>query len=292
MRSMTGYGRYYQKNDDYAVQVELRSVNSRYFEVQYRNLPSSLGNLEMKLNQYLKSKLKRGKVTVTFSIEVLKDRDVSMLVNEDLLVAYHRYLSEVAEKHQLNYAARLENLLHLPNVLGDKKDEGEPDENLAGFIYETAVQAADELFNMQSHEGRLIHQDIENKLIQLKEITELFARESVALLKDYEERLIKRIEELTEHQYSEERVLTEVAVMAEKSTIDEEITRLRAHFHSFEKMIKEEEQVGRKCDFMIQELNREMNTIGSKIQTITLSRAVCEGKSILENIREQIQNIV
>lgn len=288
MRSMTGYGRYEAKNETYLVGVELRSVNSRYFESYLKMSPRNFGDLEFKLANLLKMRLVRGKVNATLHIEAL-NKDSDEKIDFEQVLAYHKALEAFSLENSLSYDGKIEALLTLPNVI--KLSETSLDEAIENFLLDVFNEALDFLYKEQLREGSAIKQDILDKLARLDEIVGLLKKENTELLHDYEKRLRTRIEKLVSDSYAEDRILAEVAILAEKATIDEEVTRLFSHLSAFRGML-DEAVVGRKLDFMLQEMNREINTVGSKIQTVALSQYVVEVKGILENIREQVQNIV
>lgn len=291
MRSMTGYGRAETQGEGYTITLELKSINGRYFECQFRGLPKVLSDSEIKLANLLKEKLVRGKVMVRIQLDLVgaqaeKNIDFSQLLH------YHETLSTFALVHGLHYSANIESLLSLPHVISEGKDFDEREKTtLEKILFYALDEALKRLLEEEKREGEAICLDILDKITHLKTLVRDLQDEEEALIKDYMSRLKKRIAQLAEVAENDDRLLQEVAILTEKTTIDEELTRLKTHLSGMEAMCQEP-VVGRKLDFMLQELNREINTIGSKIQTVTLSQKVVMIKSILENIREQVQNIV
>lgn len=288
---MTGYGRAEVQGEGYSITLELKSVNGRYFECQFRGLPKNLADSEIKLTAVLKEKLVRGKVWVHIQFDFLSnlaDKNIDFYQ----LLHYHEALSTFALANGLKYSANIENLLSLPHVISEEKDFDECEKPiLEKNLFDALNEALKCLLEEEQREGQAIYVDIIDKIAHLKLLVKDLQDEEASLIEDYTLRLKKRIAQLAEIAEDDNRLLQEVAILTEKTTIDEELTRLKTHLAGMETMCQEP-VIGRKLDFMLQELNREVNTIGSKIQTVTLSRKVVLIKSILENIREQVQNIV
>lgn len=291
MRSMTGYGRAEMQGEGYTITLELKSINGRYFECQFRGLPKILAETEIKLSALLKEKLVRGKVMVRIQLDMASEQ-AEKNIDFSQLLHYHETLSTFALAHGLNYSANIEDLLSLPHVISEGQDFDERGKaTLEKHLFYALDEAIERLLEEEKREGQAIHLDILDKIAQLKGLVKDLQDEEASLIEDYILRLKKRIAQLAEVAENDERLLQEVAILTEKTTIDEELTRLKTHLVGMEEMCQEP-VVGRKLDFMLQELNREINTIGSKIQTVTLSQKVVVIKGILENIREQVQNIV
>ena len=291
MRSMTGYGRAEMQDEGYIITLELKSINGRYFECQFRGLPKILAEAEIKLSALLKEKLVRGKVMVRIQLDMASEQ-AEKNIDFSQLLHYHETLSTFALAHGLNYSANIEDLLSLPHVISEGQDFDERGKaTLEKHLFYALDEAIERLLEEEKREGQAIHLDILDKIAQLKGLVKDLQDEEASLIEDYTLRLKKRIAQLAEVAENDERLLQEVAILTEKTTIDEELTRLKTHLVGMEEMCQEP-VVGRKLDFMLQELNREINTIGSKIQTVTLSQKVVMIKGILENIREQVQNIV
>ena len=291
MRSMTGYGRAEMQGEGYTITLELKSINGRYFECQFRGLPKILAETEIKLSALLKEKLVRGKVMVRIQLDMVSEQ-AEKNIDFSQLLHYHETLSTFALAHGLNYSANIEDLLSLPHVISEGQDFDERGKaTLEKHLFYALDEAIERLLEEEKREGQAIHLDILDKIAQLKRLVKDLQDEEASLIEDYTLRLKKRIAQLAEVAENDERLLQEVAILTEKTTIDEELTRLKTHLVGMEEMCQEP-VVGRKLDFMLQELNREINTIGSKIQTVTLSQKVVVIKGILENIREQVQNIV
>ena len=233
----------------------------------------------------------RGKVMVRIQLEMVSEQ-AEKNIDFSQLLHYHETLSTFALAHGLNYSANIEDLLSLPHVISEGQDFDEHGKaTLEKHLFYALDEAIERLLEEEKREGQAIHLDILDKIAQLKGLVKDLQDEEASLIEDYTLRLKKRIAQLAEVAENDERLLQEVAILTEKTTIDEELTRLKTHLVGMEEMCQEP-VVGRKLDFMLQELNREINTIGSKIQTVTLSQKVVMIKGILENIREQVQNIV
>lgn len=290
IRSMTGFGREHKVIDGREYLVEIRSVNSRYYEFTAK-LPRQYMYLEEKLKTLLKEKISRGKVEVSLSVYNIKSKETAVTVNDLVVENYVTAMREAGEKFGLKDDLSLNSIFKMTdafNVVRADVDE----EEIWLAVKETAEGALDKFVKMRETEGEKMKADILEKLSNIEAMIEKVCEYSPETVKAYRERLMAKMTEILENkQIDEQRILLEAGIFAEKIAVDEETVRLKSHFEQFRKMLDTEELVGRKLDFLVQELNRETNTIGSKAQDLRITRIVVDVKSEIEKIREQIQNI-
>ena len=290
IRSMTGFGREHKVIDGREYLVEIRSVNSRYYEFTAK-LPRQYMYLEEKLKTLLKEKISRGKVEVSLSVYNIKGKETAVTVNDLVVENYVTAMREAGEKFGLKDDLSLNSIFKMTdafNVVREDVDE----EEIWLAVKETAEGALDKFVKMRETEGEKMKADILEKLSNIEAMIEKVCEYSPETVKAYRERLMAKMTEILENkQIDEQRILLEAGIFAEKIAVDEETVRLKSHFEQFRKMLDTEELVGRKLDFLVQELNRETNTIGSKAQDLRITRIVVDVKSEIEKIREQIQNI-
>ena len=290
MKSMTGYGRARMAIDGREISGEIRSVNHRYLDVNVK-CPRAYSFLEEALKKAAGNQIARGKVDIFVQLASASADDVTVKVNVPLAQRYLSALRELSEATGLPNDISLLTLAKMPEVLTE--EQAEPDtEKLTQDVLEVFQLAVDEFEIMRTREGEKLADDVHargNTIIELLTQVESRAPERTA---EYREKLEKRMNELlTDATVDTQRILTEAAVFADRTAIDEETVRLRSHLNQLEHMLNEHKPIGRKLDFLVQEMNRESNTIGSKANDITLSKLVVELKSEIEKIREQIQNI-
>ena len=290
IRSMTGFGREHKVIDGREYLVEIRSVNSRYYEFTAK-LPRQYMYLEEKLKTLLKEKISRGKVEVSLSVYNIKGKETAVTVNELVVENYVTAMREAGEKFGLTDDLSLNSIFKMTdafNVVRADVDE----EEIWLAVKETTEGALDKFVKMREAEGEKMKADILEKLSNIEAMIDKVCEYSPETVKAYRERLMAKMTEILENkQIDEQRILLEAGIFAEKIAVDEETVRLKSHFEQFRKMLDTEELVGRKLDFLVQELNRETNTIGSKAQDLRITRIVVDVKSEIEKIREQIQNI-
>ncbi len=290
LKSMTGFGRASVEKDGYAVSVEIKSVNHRYFEFSCR-LPRQYGFLEDKLKSHLASKISRGKVDCFLTVEALDIENAEVRVNHTLAGAYVNALDEISEKYGLSKDFGSASLARFPDVLILVK--AEEDEELLWNITRDAVNSALEKFiEMREAEGAKMKADICSRCQFILNCVSFVEERSPLTVKEYNEKLISRVHDLLgDVSLDEGRILQEVAIFADKVAVAEETVRLRSHIAQLNTFLESDEPVGRKMDFLVQEINREANTIGSKANDVEIARKVVEIKAEIEKIREQIQNI-
>ncbi|WP_026893919.1 YicC/YloC family endoribonuclease [Clostridiisalibacter paucivorans] len=291
VKSMTGFGRGENSDDFRQFIIEIKSVNHRYNDVIIK-MPKHLSYLEENIKKLIKEKVNRGRVEVYIHLTNLEDRGVEVKPDIYLAKSYIKALGELCEECNIEKNLSLKMLSSFPDVLKiEKKDE---DEDEIWMCLKPAVEKAiNNLYIMRAKEGKeLAHDIIDRSNIIEKTVKGIENRASGVVL-EYKNKLKNRIEELLEDAYEldETRLANEVAYFADKSNITEEIVRLFSHINQLKKTINADMPVGRKLDFLVQEMNREVNTIGSKVGDLEITNSVVEIKSELEKIREQIQNI-
>ena len=290
LRSMTGYGRGHAVNGRYDITVEVKSVNHRYFEFTSR-LPKAYLFLEDRLKHTLKDVCSRGKVEASVSIQLLDGGESEITLNLETTRGYLTALREAAAELDLMDDLRLSDLISFPDIFTVHKTEIDPDEMWA-MVEPVAREAVDAFVKMRETEGAQLKIDLQNRLRTIAGSLQEIEERAPKLKEEYYSRLYQKIAEvLADQNIDESRLITEAAIFADKVAIDEETVRLRSHLAQFNDLLESDEPVGRKLDFLVQELNREANTIGSKCQDVSISRRVIDIKSEIEKIREQIQNL-
>ncbi len=290
LRSMTGYGRYQQMIGGRDILVEIRSVNHRYFEFSAR-VPRVYGYLEEKMKSFVQSRVSRGKVDVNVTVFTVEGQDAVVELNRSLAQGYLSALRSVSEGYQLQDDLSLSVLSRFPDVFSVRK-AAEDEEVIWDAVRTVAEEALSRFVEMREKEGEKMRQDISGRLDVIEEWVGEIERRSPETTKAYRERLYAKLREvLEERAVDESRILTEAAVFSERVAVDEETVRLRSHLNQYRSFLSSKEPIGRKLDFLTQEVNREINTIGSKAQDLAVTRIVVDLKSEVEKIREQIQNI-
>lgn len=290
IRSMTGYGRAEALVDGRNILVEIRSVNHRYFEFSCR-VPRAYGFLESRLKTYLQGKLSRGKVDVNVNIQTVQGKDANVLVNQELAQSYVQALRQLKEPLSLEDDLSLSVIARFSDLFTVSK-QPEDEDAVWAQVQQVADEAAARFVQMREAEGESMRQDVESRLDAILHAVGQIEEQSPKTVEEYRAKLYHKISEvLGNTQIDEQRILTEAAIYAEKIAVAEETVRLRSHVGQFRSILEQGGPVGRKLDFLIQEFNREANTIGSKAQDLAVARLVVEIKSEIEKIREQIQNI-
>ncbi len=290
MRSMTGFGRERIVADGKEYQVEIRSVNSRYCELTAK-LPRNYTYVEEKLKALVKKTLSRGKAEVSLTVYDITGRDTSVTVNTPVVKRYLEEMRKCSEELGLEDNLQLSDIFRMTDAFTVVRPEEDEDKVWAN-IEAVAKGALEKFAAMRETEGEKMKADILDKLSNIERMTGEVEKLSPETTTAYRERLYAKLKEVLETvQIDEQRILTEAAIFADKTAVDEETVRLHSHFKQFREMAESKEPVGRKLDFLVQELNRESNTIGSKCQDLRVTKLVIEMKSEIEKIREQIQNI-
>ena len=292
IRSMTGYGRSQAVVDTMNITVELKSVNHRYFEFSSR-VPRNYGFLDEKLKSYIGSRVSRGKVECYVSVENLEDDEIEILVNHSLAKSYLNALKDLADTNELNLRDDLamSSLARYNDIFTVHKQEAD-EEKIWNAVKSVAETAVDKFIAMRETEGEKLKNDVLSRADLILQKVSIIEERSPETVKEYNDKLLARINEfLSDVQVDEQRLLTECAIFADKVAVAEETVRLRSHIDQLRLFLESDEAVGRKTDFLVQEMNREANTIGSKAQDVTIARNVIDIKAEIEKIREQIQNI-
>lgn len=291
--SMTGYGSSARIFGGYIIQFEIKSVNHRYSEVVLR-MPREWTCYEDGLRRLVQRDLKRGRVDVYISKEQDDDSSLPFVLNSGVVESYLRAAEDLKVKYGLENSLNAKDLLSLPDVL--VSPDHALDGDTAGEAWESVLvdgleEALAGLLEMRRKEGLHLAADLEQRLVRLEQIHVELITMAPQVVSDYRSRLKSRLSELLEGAFDEHRFAMEVAVFADRSNIDEELTRLGSHFVQCRTLLQASEPVGRKLDFLIQEMNRETNTIGSKANHLALVNRVVEMKAELEKIREQAANL-
>lgn len=291
IRSMTGYGRAEAEVAGKVITVELKSVNHRFFEFGCRTT-RGYSFLDEKLKSYVNSRVSRGKIDMYVSIVSCDDDALcEVMVNHSLAQGYVKALSEIAEKYEIGNDVSASMVARFPDVLTVHKAP-EDEETIIEATLPVVKEAVDKFVAMREVEGQRLYEDVMNRCETILSIVKIIEDRSPVIVEEYEKRLRDRIEELLgNNTYDPQRVLTEVAIFADKVAVAEETVRLRSHISQLSQVMDTKESIGKKLDFIVQEMNREANTIGSKIQDAQLAHQVVNIKAEIEKIREQIQNI-
>lgn len=290
IRSMTGYGRSQQTLDGREILVEIKSVNHRYFEFSAR-VPRAYGYLEEKLKSFLQGKVSRGKIEMGVTIYNIEGKDALIEVNSSIAKGYVDALRKANETLELKDDITLSNLIRLPDIFNVIKNT-EDEELIWNDVKIAAEEALNGFISMRETEGLKMREDVEQRLNYIESLVKNVEERSPMVTEAYREKLYSKLSDvLNDKKIDEQRILTEAAIFSEKTAVDEETVRLRSHINQFRDLLEINEPVGRKLDFLIQEFNRESNTIGSKAQDVEITKIVVELKSEIEKIREQIQNI-
>lgn len=290
LKSMTGYGRGQINGQGRSFLVEVRSVNNRYLDCNIR-MPRVYACAEDGIIKQVKNTISRGKVDVFVTIENTAEEPVTVTLNEGVAAGYKKALDTMAEKFNLKEDISVSLLSRFPDVF---KVEKVPEdlESMTAELHQAAALALADFDAMRSREGEKLAEDLLSRLDTLEEFDRIVEERSPQRVAAYREKLTARIQEVLEdRQMDESRILTEAAIFADKVAVDEETVRLRSHIAQFRDMIAGGSPIGRKLDFLVQEMNRETNTIGSKANDLEMSSVVVDMKAELEKIREQIQNV-
>ena len=290
IKSMTGYGRSQQLADGMNITVEIKSVNHRYFEFSSK-LPRSYGFLDEKLKSFFNGKLTRGKMECYVQIEAVEEPDTVISLNHTLVKGYLDAYKELSETYGLENNIKVSDISRVSDIFTVRKQAA--DEERIWAAVQTVAQAALEGFiAMREREGARLKVDVLSRLDEIISNVEFIEERSPQTVAEYNEKLLGRLKELLgDTHIDEQRILTEAAIFADKIAVAEETVRLRSHISQLRSFLDQSDAVGKKMDFLVQELNREANTIGSKAQDVEIARRVVSIKAEIEKIREQIQNI-
>ena len=290
IKSMTAYGRGENSSDDIKFVIEIKSVNHRYNDISIK-LPRSMIFLEDKVRKIISKNVSRGKIDVYVNFEMLSNNNFSLNLNEELAEAYINKINILKEKFFLNTDNILSLIMNFPDIITIEKFNYE-EEEIWKFINIALEEAILKFIDMRIKEGEILKLDILNKVIRIRKILLDIKNRAPIVVLEYKDKLELRIKEITQKiDIDEQRLAIEIAIFADRSCIDEEIIRLESHIMQLNNIICEGGLVGRKLDFLVQEMNRETNTIASKSNDIEITQMTIELKSEIEKIREQVQNI-
>lgn len=290
VKSMTGFGRAVKELDGYVISVELKSVNHRYFEF-YSRCPRQYGFIDEKIKSFVNSRVSRGKIECYVSIDALNTESAEVAVNNTLASAYVKALKEIAQTYDLKEDFGASTISRFQDVLVVRKAE-EDEDKIWSLVREVACEAVDKFIEMRAVEGKKMYDDVYSRSQFILDCVGYIEERSPETVKEYNDKLVARVHDLLgDVSLDESRIMQEVAVYADKVAVAEETVRLRSHIEQLREFLASDEAIGRKMDFLVQEINRETNTIGSKCNDVDVARKVVDMKAEIEKIREQIQNI-
>lgn len=289
IKSMTGFGRSKYENETRTYTVEIKSVNHKYNDVSIK-LPRFLNSIEDKIRKRVAEYISRGKVDVYISFENYSDKGTNIRINKELARSYIKELKELAIETDIKYELNVIDISKFPEILKIEDDENE--EVILNELMICVDSALDKFVNMRETEGKKLIEDIERRIHVVQDKLHEITNFSAELVQEYIVKLEMRINELLKNNVVDEnRLAQEIVIFSDKSSIEEELTRLKSHIYQFLNLTKQSSPIGKKIDFLVQEMNREVNTIGSKANCLEITNRVIDIKIEIENIREQIQNI-
>ncbi len=290
IKSMTGYGSATKSYDEYTINVEVKSVNNRYLDYNVRAY-KHYSFLEEMVREVLPSKISRGKVDVFIQFENIKQDDKVITINENVAKGYYDALNSLGEMFSISNDVTVSRLAHFQDIFTIEKKETDK-EKITNDVKEVLIMALDDHSANRVREGERLKVFFDESIAKLRELEAIVNERSPETVKEYKVRMEERIREILDDvKYDEARLLTEVAIFADKVNVTEETVRFESHLKEFESLLLSTEPVGRKLDFTIQELNREANTTGSKCNDLTIGKVVVDIKAEIEKMREQVQNI-
>lgn len=289
--SMTGFGRGEASSDGISVTVELKTVNSRYLDISLR-LPQIIQEHELKLKELLQDYLNRGKVNVNIRIDKADTGEPEVTFNENLARGYKEMLNKLRDAANIEQSVSLRDLMQFNDLFEAREEDEETRQEVWKLTQKAAKQAAESLRKMRRKEGGQLEKDLLQRVNHIEEMLNIVKKKTDGRAAETKEQLLKRINDLIDSdKIDDDRLEMEVAVLVDKMDITEEIVRTQSHVKYFREAVKNEESVGRRLNFLSQEINREINTIGSKANDSEISQYVVQAKESLEQIREQVQNV-
>ena len=290
IKSMTGFGRSTYENEGREYIIEIKSVNNRFTDINIK-MPRNLNYLEEKIRKQILSNISRGKVEVSIQLNNNSDLGKKINLNTDIAKKYVEELKKLSEETNIIDNINIMDVARFPDVLNIRIDE-EAEEVIEKELFTALDSAIDSFLDMRQKEGSKIKVDLENRIEVIKQKIEQISSISAGLVDEYVVKLETRIKELLKTDVVDQtRLAQEVVIYSDKCSVEEEITRLKSHISQFLNLLNENIAIGKKLDFLIQEMNRETNTIGSKANNLEITNLVVDIKTELENVREQIQNI-
>lgn len=289
IKSMTGFGRGRFENGGREYTVEIKAINHRYNDISIR-MPRYLMSLEDKVRSYISKNISRGKIDVFITLVNMSDEGRNIKVDRTLAGIYIGEMKALVEEYNIKDDISATSIMRMPDMI---TIENEADEDLYWNELQNAIkEAIENISKAREQEGVRLSEDIKKRLNKITEYVDVVEKRSANLLEEYKQKLITRVNELKVNEIMDEnRLGMEIVLFADKSSICEEVTRLKSHIKSLENMLESDGPIGKKLDFLLQEMNRETNTIGSKANCLDITNSVVEMKNEIENIREQIQNI-
>jgi len=290
MKSMTGFGRAHKEVNNREYIVEIRSVNHKYNDINIR-MPRNISYFEEKIRKEVLATITRGKIDVSITFNNYSEEGKIVRINRGLAEEYLKELKELASENGLNGDIRVIDLVKMPDVFNLQVEE-EGSEVIWQELGATLREALTGFVQMREAEGKKIAEDLEARRQKIETIVTQISAESTGLIDEYVVKLEERIKEILKTDVVDQaRLAQEIVIYSDKVSIEEELTRLKSHLIQMKTLLQEEKPVGKKLDFLMQEMNRETNTIGSKSGKLEITNHVIEMKTILEDIREQVQNI-
>ena len=289
MKSMTGFGRASLESNGKNYIIEIKTVNNKYSDITVKS-PKRLSFMEDKIRKQIANRITRGKVEVLVSFFDFSNKSKNVVLNKEIAKEYIKQLREIADENNLSENISVVEIAKLPDILNSIDSDN--DEEIESEALQCLNMALDSLIEMRKAEGENIKQDLLVRIERVQNLVDKIAENSKGIVEEYVSKLEKRVKEILKTDVVDEnRIAQEAVIYADKTSIEEELTRLNSHIVQFKELVNSDGPVGKKLDFMIQEMNRETNTIGSKAGSGEITKAVIDLKVELEDIREQIQNI-
>lgn len=289
MKSMTGFGRANLESNGKNYIIEIKTVNNKYSDITVKS-PKRLSFMEDKIRKQVANRITRGKVEVSVSFFDFSNKSKNVVLNKEIAKEYIKQLREIADENNLSENISVVEIAKLPDILNSIDSDN--DEEIKSEALQCLNMALDSLIEMRKSEGENIKQDLLARIERVKNLVDRITANSKGIVEEYVSKLEKRVKEILKNDVVDEnRIAQEAVIYADKTSIEEELTRLNSHIVQFKELVNSDGPVGKKLDFMIQEMNRETNTIGSKAGSGEITKAVIDLKVELEDIREQIQNI-
>ncbi len=289
IKSMTGYGYGYSFKDDVGIGMEIKSTNHRYLDIFFR-VPKELQFWEENIRSKIKEKVNRGHLDIRVTIESMPEEVYSISVNRPLVIAYYEALNNIRDLLELEGKIKLEHILNFKDIF-ETQDRLADDERMSSVIEESVEEALKNLLAQKAKEGGNLENDLKERCEKIQDYASAVNEKIPSIQERYREKLQQKLKELEGGNFEEDRILTECAIIAERSDITEEIVRVKNHLQLFRESLEATGAIGRKLDFILQEMFREINTIGSKAGDSEISGYVVVMKAELEKMREQVQNI-
>lgn len=289
--SMTGFGRGDASSEGISITVEAKSVNSRYLDLSLR-LPQSIQDKELELKEIVQSRINRGKINLNVRINKAETGEPDVKINPKLVAGYKKLLDKLREAAEIEQEVTLKDLMQFNDLFMSREEDEETLETIWEVTKEAAEEALDQLIKMRKQEGKQLEEDLINRVDHIKAKMDKVQELTDGRADEVRKNLLERIHNLIDEDLiDKDRLELEVAVLVDKMDITEEIVRLQSHIKFFKEAINQDESVGRRLNFLSQEMNREINTIGSKANNSEISQHVVHAKESLEQIKEQIQNV-